>query len=442
MSLALLRIAIPPMMLLAPGFRESVRVAGWDRARWAVPEGLGWFVARVPIGPSIATAVEVVAALAAFHAMLGLRSRPALAVLALSSFYLYSIAQLTGFVWHDMHLLWMCALLAVSPCDHALALDMRRPAPGARAPYVEAVVFARMLLAAIYFFPGWHKLHTSGLAWATSDNLLNQLYWKWLQHGGPPPLRLDLVPWLLKAGGVFTLVFELGFPFLLLTRRTRTVAAAMGLFFHVLSAIVFRISFPSLWICYVVLFDPRPAVSALLRAVKRTNARSGDAAPTIETKARPWPVIVVGCLLVAGAVIQGARGQMASYPFACYPTFQWMAPSEMPDLTIELVSADGTAHELAHAQSKTGYRSQRQWGEVFRLAGVTGPVDRARLRAYFASVARSAVPDLLTSAKSVRFFRVYRSVRPDDIGRPPNRRELLWEASLARAPAMAEPATL
>jgi hypothetical protein len=69
LSLALLRIAIAPMMLWAPGFRESVRVAEWDRARWVVPEGLGWFVAHVPLGPSIATAVEVVAALAAFHAI-------------------------------------------------------------------------------------------------------------------------------------------------------------------------------------------------------------------------------------------------------------------------------------------------------------------------------------------------------------------------------------
>ncbi len=458
-SLAVLRIVIPPMMLIAPGFRESVHVARWDPARWVAPEGLGWFAAHVPIRPWLATAAEVVAAGAAFHAMLGLRARLSLGLLLLSSFYLYSIAQLTGFVWHDMHLLWLCALLAVSPCDRVLAIDGQ--GSEVRAPYTQALWFARLLLAAIYFFPGLHKVLTSGVAWALSDNLLNQLYWKWLQHGAPPPLRLDRYPWLLEAGGLFTLAFELGFPLLMFTRKTRALAAAMGLVFHALSAAVLRISFPSLWICYVVLASPRKVALATGRWAKRlrrTIWHGSERSPassmpddrsevplrmsvltasvTVPQEGPPWtgwPLAVVGCLLITGAVVQGVRGQMAAYPFACYPTFQWMAPREMPDLTIELVSFDGAPSELVHARDEHGYRTQRQWGEVFRLAGVTGPVDRSRLWAYFASVARTrGTTERLAHTKSVRFFRVYWSVLPDHRQNPPTRRDLLWEGALAQ----------
>src|SRR4051812_46823299 len=191
LSLSLLRIFVPILMLLAPGFREGVRVAAWDPARYAVPEGLGWFVAYVPIRPDLAKTAELVAAFSALLGALGLYPLLSLGALLVSSFYLYSIAQLTGFVWHDMHLLWMCALLAVSPCTDTLALDAPRPLTAEGRSYALPIGMARALLATIYFFPGLHKILTSGLAWATSDNLLNQLYWKWLEYGAPPPLRID-----------------------------------------------------------------------------------------------------------------------------------------------------------------------------------------------------------------------------------------------------------
>ncbi|MEI4884255.1 hypothetical protein, partial [Klebsiella pneumoniae] len=74
------------------------------------------------------------------------------------------------------------------------------------------LLFARLLLACVYFFPGLHKLATSGFAWALSDNLQHQLWWKWAEHGVRDPVRVDRVPGLLQAGGLFVLAFELSFP--------------------------------------------------------------------------------------------------------------------------------------------------------------------------------------------------------------------------------------
>jgi hypothetical protein len=100
-------------------------------------------------------------------------------VLAVAGYHLYAIAQLAGHVWHDMHLLWFCALLAASPCADVLAVGARHPLAAAGRAYALPLLVVRLLLASIYFSPGLHKLGTSGLACALSDNLRHQLCWKW-----------------------------------------------------------------------------------------------------------------------------------------------------------------------------------------------------------------------------------------------------------------------
>jgi hypothetical protein len=433
-ALAALRIVVPPLLLVAPGFWHGVAVAGWDPARWVVPEGLGWFVTLVPINSTLARGAQVVTAFSALCAMVGVVTRPALLALTLASFYLFSIAQLTGFVWHDMHLLWFVALLAASPCDDVLAFDSRRSAGAEGVEYAAPLVCFRLLLSAIYFFPGLHKLLESGAAWALSDNLRNQLYYKWAQHGFVPEFRVDEHLWLLQLGGVFVLAFELGFPVLVLLRRTRALAACLGMIFHLLSAWIFRIPFASLWICYVALFDVRrPALAiegaaARLRARFRVSASEPDSLEEPPAKPRIRLTLIVGGLLVAGAVVQGARGQMRSYPFACYPTFQWRASTLMPDLGLFVVSKDRGEREVVHARDAAGYRTQRRWAELWSLAGVNGAAAPARITAYVASALRDpAVRRQVPKGSRLRVYRLDRSVLPGAAAGPPARRTLLLE---------------
>jgi hypothetical protein len=417
LSLALLRIVVAALMLIAPGFREGARVASWARERWIAPEGLGWFVRHVPINAGLATAAQVVVAFAALCAIAGIRARICFAVLSVVGFYLYAIAQLAGHVWHDMHLLWFCALLAASPCDDVLAVDGRRPLGTEGRAHAFALLGVRSLLGAIYFFPGFRKLATSGLDWALSDNLRNQLYWKWAEHGAVPRIRVDGHPWLLHAGGLFVLAFELAFFLLVMFRRTRAPAAAVGIVFHLLSQLVFRIPYASLWLCYVALVDWRPLFRRLVPGAWSSRAAEPPA-PESPSRLVP-PSAVVGAFLLVAAVVQGVRGQTRSYPFSCYPTFEWIAGRDMPDLAVVAVAANGGRRDLVHARSPSGYRTQRQWAEVWSLAGVTAPVDPARLRAYHTSLGKQAsVP----AGGKVIFFRVYRSVVPEDharVTRPP-----------------------
>jgi hypothetical protein len=426
LSLAALRVVVPAMVLLAPGFRQGVRVAAWAPARWVVPEGLHWFVAHVPISPRWALTAQVLTAFCALCAMVGIRARLALGALTLSTFYLFSIAQLTGWVWHDMHLLWFCALLAASPCDDVLAVDATRPLLSQGVRYARPLLYVRLLLGAVYFFPGLHKLMQSGLSWALSNNLRNQLWWKWAEHGSVPHFRVDHFPWLLHGGGLFVLFFELSFPLLVLFRRTRPVAAAAGIAFHVLARGLFLIPFESLWVCYVALVDLRPLVRRLPRIGKRLAEPAG--APPPARSVTLWAPVAVGSILLVPAVVQGARGQMQSYPFACYPTFQWQPGTRMPDLVVTAVGPQGREVELPHARDDRGYRTQRQWAEVWALAGVTAKPDARRLQGYYRSLVQHE-PDrhLARGATRVRFYRVYRSVAPEDRGKPPLERRLLLE---------------
>ena len=411
LALALLRIVVPLLMLLAPGFREGARVAARSPATWVAPEGLGWFAAHVPISAGGAIAAQLVVAFSALCAAAGIRARLACAVLAVSGFYLFSVAQLTGYVWHDMHMLWFCALLAASPCADVLAVDASRPLFSEGTQYAVPLWSLRLLLGAIYFFPGVHKLATSGLDWVFSDNLRYQLYLKWAEHGSVPAFRIDQHPWLLELGGLFVLAFELSFVVLISFRRTRRWAVLAGLLFHGLSQWIFRIPFASLWLCYVAVLDPRP----LLRALPRFRGlRAPDAT---QAAPEPWPLFV-GSILLAGAVIQGIRGQTQSYPFSAYPTFDRIATPELPDLALVAIDADGRSRPIVHARSGNGYRTQRQWAEIWSLAGASGPVDRKRLHAYYLALrARRPPPRELDGARRIAFYRVYHSVIPEQRGR-------------------------
>ena len=275
----------------------------------------------------------------------------------------------------------------------------------------------------MYFFPGVWKLRESGLAWATSDNLRNQMWWKWYQNDWVPAVRVDHAPTLLHAAAIGVIVFELSFVGLVLFRRARVVAAIAGLLFHLMSDALLRIPFLSLWGCYTLLFDWQRFAD---RSRAKVDQRSESAGFS-----RARLAAIVASVLVVAEVVQGVRGQTQSFPFACYPTFQWMVGTTMPDLEIEAVRADGSTTVVPHARDGRGKRSQRAWGMIWSLAGVGGPVSESRLRAYFEKIEREA-PEVTRDVLVVRFYRAQLSVVPEERGAPAVHRTLLREIRRAR----------
>ena len=409
LPLALLRVVVPLVILCSPELHVARALAASPERLGFVPEGLG-LVARLPLGPDLARVLLVVALSTCATAILGWASRVSMAVLTVSAGLLFSLSQRQGAVIHDMHLFWLTALLAASPCGEAWSLDAwGKPRPVASVRFGIPLALARLFLGLVYLFPGIHKLRVSGLAWVSADNVIGHMRAKWLEHGRLPILRVDHVPLLCALGAAFVIAFELSFVVLAaVSPRTRWVALAAGLSFHGATQLLFFIPFVSLWACYVALLD-----GALLERAERwvrARAKAKLLVTTVPSERPPRAAIAVGTVIALAAVIQGARGATQAWPFACYPTFSHLQPDAIPDIVVELEQTNTTTTRLTGREAAV--RSQDEWGRVFRLMGAYGDVadDRA-LRDHARRVAAGAgIPT--ASVVRTRLYRVDVSTDP------------------------------
>jgi hypothetical protein len=441
-NLAVFRMTVAAALLLAPDLYDAARWAELPAGLRAAPGGLLGALSGLPVTPLAAKIATALSLGGAALALVGLFTRAALVTATLSALYLLTIPQLHGWVTHNHHLVWLAALLCASPCADALSIDaLRRPraVPRSAVAYAAPLLFAWALVAIVFFFPGLHKLLHSGTAWITSDNLANQMRWKWAQTGGlPPAWRVDRSPLLCHAGALGVVGFELSFGALLLSRRLRPAAVACAWLFHLATAVFMRISFFSLAVCYTVFFDWHGAVAALRERLSALSPglrphvtppprRARSAAERQAWSGRALPVMVVGSVLVGGNLVEGALGRVNDWPFACYPTFDRLVGPEMPSLAAYAVRPDGTRIELPTAPVDTD-QTQRLWGMTFSLLEKGARPER--FESYWRALSRRPdVREKVAGAASVRFYRAWLSVLPEDRGKPPLREELLFELS-------------
>ena len=435
LDLAVLRITVALVLLTTGLVYESLRWSRLPNELRVPPYGFGWIATHVPIDERTASFALGVFLANCVSGLFGFQTRWSFGLVTVVGVYLLGIPQLSGTAQHVHHLLWLSALLAVSPCDDALSLASFRGPARTYAPspaYGVPLTFARVLIAFVFFFPGVWKLRESGLAWVTGDNLRNLMWLKWFQAGALPLLRIDRSAALCHALAACAVVFELAFLPLVSFRKARPLLVACALAFHLFTGVFLHIHFSALWWCYVVFID-WSAVARRLAPGPLGSGATEPITPVVRRRAGA-PVMVVGIGLLVGAAWCGARGIVQGWPFACYPTFQYLAPPEIMAIELEAVRADGSVVAVPPASALDRRRGQLLWALEWTLLA-RQPADEQAVRGYLALVA-SMSPEAaieLHDARTVRVHRVWYSTAPDDWARPALRRVLALELTPAAA---------
>jgi hypothetical protein len=195
------------------------------------------------------------------------------------------------------------------------------------------------------------------------------------------------------------------------------------------------IDFSALWLTYVVFID-WDAVARRWRSGATVTASVVPVAGRVGR--RMAPALLVGGVLVLGAFEAGARGVINGWPFACYPTFQERAGTEMPSLAVSLVKRDG-GEILVDWEAdipSSDLPRERLFG-VGLIGQARASGGETRFAAYWQRLARRPTLRARLDAageqqfRAVRFRAARTSVAPDERSRPATEPRLLYELPLA-----------
>ena len=204
-------------------------------------------------------------AAAALLVTLGYYYRPAIILFFLSFTYI-ELMDKTTYLNHYYFVSVLSLMLVFLPAHAYFSLDARRR-PKLAAPYVPrwTIDALKLLLGIVYFYAGLAKIN--------SDWLLHAMPLKiWLStHYELPVLgKLLQQPWAPYVFSWSGMLYDLSIPFLLLYRPTRTLALALVVGFHGLTALLFPIGmFPYLMIASSLIFLDAPVHRRLLGTAAR-----------------------------------------------------------------------------------------------------------------------------------------------------------------------------
>ncbi len=285
-----------------------------------------WYSAAVPFNTAIAQWLFPLFNVLCVLCLFGLFTRVSMVLYVILGFYLFSIPMLYGKVFAFQHMWLFPALFCFTDCGRVWSLDalirkyiFKKPLPEVftvanRIPQSTGLV----LLAMLYFFSGFWKLWSVGLDWATYNNIVNHLYGSWLvlPPAWQPVIRIDNYPLLLVLAAVFTVVFEFGFPFFAMSSKTRRWLPLLGIILHVGIFLLMKISFFIMFLVYTVCFD----VDAIVfRKRQKPDNAYVEPPPAISYWQFVVPALFIGLSFAAGCF------KIQSWPFSCYPTFDFVA---------------------------------------------------------------------------------------------------------------------
>lgn len=451
----------------------------------------GWLVNLFPASAETYRLVTILGAIFGMMAALGLFSRFSMLIMIPIVFYIFGLPQFYGKLSHYQFLFWVTIIFAFSPAGLHWSLDGfinrirgKRISNLPRFDYGLPIKLMMLTLAGIYFFSGFRKLYEIGFFWALSDNPVNLLRTEWLESFNDVPLiRIDLWPSLCSFGALGVILFELAYPFLLLSKKSRIWAAIDVMLFHTLNGYFLNIDFIYLKTAHLSYFDinywrklilqnkwPIIAWLVLIAAMSIFGYSLGALIlfPVVQFAAifnivmqripkrkriswiwairsklpaflipknknyRPsHPIwrklnLVTGIILIALNYVFGAFG-IHSWPISSYPSYSFVRNSTIEYGWFLPEKANGQKLDLDEESLKQGFRKENILPIAERIVYARRWAPNELKQSVLHSWERwlTEVPSLKTSAKAKAVIREF-SIDPDQKGKIVNETMIGW----------------
>ncbi|HEU5077396.1 MAG TPA: HTTM domain-containing protein, partial [Polyangiaceae bacterium] len=377
------------------------------------PAGWGWLGDLVPLfDRDFATSAQSLFVAATLLTVLGAATRFSAPCSAIVSAYLLGLPNFFAKINHGEHLLVsFCIILAFSRSGDACSVDAlvsgarqrrwslsRTHAPALA--YGLPIRSCWLVMGLAYFFPGLYKAWNAGDQWLDGSALLAIAYDKLANLPSfQPTLVIYDSPTLLVFLGASTLLFELGFVFVLLNRRFWWVAPIVGLSFHVGLASSIGIQPWSIVKVYWVFVDfgailclfqrqlPKRVVALLgiadnLSAAEPAQTEPAQTEPERAQRAQMepgWSVSATAAGAVLGLMLFTGLAGIDSFPVAVFPRFdKRIAPGE--DLRpsrymLAIQGPDGEPEEISQNKLPREVRRAR-WDRILKNLARSGGAER------------------------------------------------------------------
>jgi len=234
-----------------------------------------------PLPGSLVVALVVLTLVAGIGFVIGWRWRISGPVFAVLLLWVISYRNSWGMTFHTENLMVLhVGVLAASRAADAWSIDARRASddvPHAR--YGAPIRVLVVVTLVTYFIAGYSKIANAGLAWITSDTLCNYVAYDNLRKAELGDMHSSLGAAMVRHPGLFpplaafSLLVELGAPFVVLHRRLAQLwcAAAWGFHIGVFAMMWIVFHYPMLGLAYAPFFAierPLARVFARLRSLR------------------------------------------------------------------------------------------------------------------------------------------------------------------------------
>jgi hypothetical protein len=332
--------------------------------------GIGWLMEIIPVSPQIYQLMIWLSIALSIMAIFGLKTKWVLRFYIPVAFYIWAVPCFYGKLNHTQIMLWIPIILAFSPCSDVLSLDnvirnikKKSSAPLKSIKYGFPLAMIWLHLGIIYCFSGFHKLWDTGLYWALSDNIINQIQLEWVENYDVIlGYRVDKFPVLLKIGALLLILFEITYPIFLLKPLTRWINFIGAWSIHLTAGALMNIDFVNLRFMHFSLIN-WSRIKLILKKKNIKASLSTDIAKNQDqlsfTHIYKKSNYIVPLLLLGINIFYGFVG-INSWPFSAYPAYSGIVKDEISIIKMEVFNQN---NELIDAKT-LGKEQSFRWENI------------------------------------------------------------------------------